>query len=237
MGKIEKETKSFIIIGIIALIIVLVLLSLHNCNSKNRQINLLNSVQDTLVITKNKDSSETAKTSLIVDNNTDLILQIKSKDEIIKLLQNEIIKNKNQIKNGGSITVVESATSMYDSASTIVKIINRDSCNPIYSASNKDTTWIKWKVIASRDFTNVDFISKDKYSVVIGSEKVGLFKRNSIVEITTYNPYNHIKSMKAFEVQDNRAERKISIGLQGGYGITLHGLSPYIGLGINFRLL
>lgn len=233
----KKET---ILIPLTIAIIIISLLFINKKCEDNKQnktdIKLLTGLlKDTLITIQHKDGSQTSIINLLSSTNADLLLQINSKDKTIQWLQSEVAKAKSEIKDGGSVTVIESNNEFADTI--IPKITRNDSCNPIYIAENIDTLWVKWKVKASSEAVIVDIETKEKYSVVIGSEKIGLFKRKPIVEVTSYNPYTKIKNMRAFQVIDNSTNRKFSLGIQGGYGITLHGLSPYLGLGINFRLL
>lgn len=219
--------------------IVLIVLFLKGCKEdKFKQDNnmLINLLQDSIQRTRNKDGSQTAKISLLQNRNSDLLLSLSSKDSTIVWLQREVKKAKSMIKGGGLVTVIESGATFTGVATTTVFTNIKDSCRPIYKAQNKDTTWIKWSTISTNDSTNIKISTRDKYSVVIGSEKVGLFKKRPVVEVISSNPYSTIKNMRAFEVKDTRTNR-FGIGIQAGYGITLKGFGPYLGIGLNFKIL
>lgn len=228
----------YILLGIIVGIIIISLF-LRGCKEdKFKQDNkmLISLLQDSIQRTRNKDGSQTAKISLLQNRNTNLLLSLSTKDSTIKWLQEEVKKAKSLIKKGGSVTVIESGTTFTGVATTTVFANTKDSCNPIYKAQNKDTTWVKWSTISTKDSTSIKISTRDKYSVVIGSEKVRLFKRKPIVDVTSMNPYSTIKNMRAFEIKDTRVNR-FGVGIQAGYGITLKGLSPYLGIGLNFKIL
>jgi len=232
MDKVEKGLKIFSVV-IILVIVILLIVGMKQCDILHKQLYELN---DSLFIKKNKDGSKTASRQLL-QTDINLLLSIKSKDSTIKQLQDEVRKNKDKIKSGGSVITINSETTYSSTAPSVLHINNNDSCNPVYNASNNDTTWVKWKVRSSKDSTTITFSNKDRYTVVIGSERIGLFKRKPIVEITTYNPYNSIRSMRAFEVKDNSSRTRFGLGIQAGYGATLKGLSPYLGIGLNFKIL
>lgn len=237
MDKIEKKFKNNRLGLIFAAMILIFLAMLRICgvmtNKKQDVINLYENINDTLVTIKNKDSTETSKIALLQAENVKLFLSIKSKDETIIQLQKEVKKNKEQLKNGGSVSIVTVTTTYSSSAKSKDSIVdNRQN----FLASNKDTTWIKWNTIANKDSTTLNIKVKNAYTVVIGKEKIGMFKYKPIVEITNKNPYTSTQALRAFEVKDLREER-FSIGLQVGYGITFKGLSPYLGIGFGVKII
>lgn len=239
-----NKQLTYILLGIVFGIVILIGF-LKDCKGNKLEIenNLYKGMlQDTLKKYKDKEGNQVAQIALLTDLNSNQFLKIKSKDAIIIELQQAVKEEKNKIKNGGSVTVINSSTNFTGTTTTTITstnpVINGDTIRlyPVYETRSKDTLWIKYVIKSSKDSTNLDLQVKNKYKVVIGSVKDGWFKRKPIAEVTNYNPYTDTKSMRAFEVKDTRKNR-ISLGLQGGYGITLRGLSPYVGLGINFRLL
>lgn len=225
---------------------VIIILFIKDCKGKNlREDNtlLLNMLQDSLIKIRNKDGSQTAKIGLLQSRNTKLFLQAKTKDSTIAWLQREVRKAKSEIKNGGSVTIIGTSTTFSGTTTTSITstqpVINGDTIRlyPVYESDSKDTTWIKYHITASKDSINLKFRSKDKFTLVLGEEKVSLFKRKPTVKLTSQNPYTDINSLRTMEVKDTRPIRRLSIGLQIGYGITFKGLTPYAGLGINFKLL
>lgn len=238
----RKEIKTLVIGSIIA--IVIVMLGIKSCEVRGleRENKLYKDIQDTIIKLKGKDGNQVSQIALLTDASTKLFLKVKSRDGTIIELQQALKDEKSKVKNGGSVTIINSSTNFTGtSTSTIISlnpVINGDTVRlfPVYESINKDTLWIKYLIKASKDTTTLDLQVKGKYKVVIGSIKDGWFKHKPIVEVTNYNPYTDTKSLRAFEVKDNRKNR-ISLGLQGGYGITLKGLSPYIGMGFNYKIL
>lgn len=227
------------ILNVLLLALIVALLWFHSCktNKLNQEIALSKAASDTLIKKRNSDGSQTATIELMQADNIEMFLDLKSKDSIIKKLQDEVRKNKSKIRDGGSITIVDSETTYSSTTTSTVSFNPGDSCNPIYSSSSMDSTWIKYSIRASKDSTLFKLKVKNRYSILIGREKIGFMKYRPIVEVTNQNPYTDTKSLRAFEVKDTRPKQRISLGIQAGYGITLKGLSPYIGLGANFKIL
>lgn len=235
--KIADELKAFIFGASIVFIGVIVIKS---CGKAENNSIFQQVLQDSLVKIRNTNGSLTAKVNLLVDKDIKNILSIKSQDQIIKTLQDEIKKNKKIISKGGSVTVF-STTTTYTSQLHNDSIVNSNgndsisNCTCTYYSSSIDSTWVVYKITSKRDSTKLSLRIKNEYSVVIGSEKINLFKRKPVAFVTTKNPYDDIKSMKAFEVEDTR-KRLVNISIQAGYGITLKGMSPYVGIGMGVDL-
>ena len=57
----------------------------------------------------------------------------------------------------------------------------------------------------------------------------------NIVKITNQNPYTKIGEIES--ITFDKKPKYFGIGFNAGYGISKNGLSPYIGVGINYNLL
>ncbi len=79
----------------------------------------------------------------------------------------------------------------------------------------------------------------NKITISFGMEKWNIKKpfknRVPLVSFQDENPYSKVKSMK--NVKYDKPLPKISIGLQGGYGVTTKGLGGYVGIGINYSII
>lgn len=231
-----KDVKNIVIASLV--IVVIILLGFNRCEKQkyNELSKLANSLGDSLEIKRNKDSSQTAKISLLQVQSANAFLALENLEGINKELQQELKKEKGKLKDGGSITIINSGTTYSGSATSTTIPFGNSDCDSVIIGQNKDTTWIKWKVRTTKQTTTLDLKTKDKFKVVIGSEKAGLFKkREPYVEVTSSSPFSDIKSMRAVEVKDTR-KPFISFGIQIGYGIVKSGLSPYIGIGANLNL-
>ena len=65
------------------------------------------------------------------------------------------------------------------------------------------------------------------------------FEEKGLYDITASGFHLSIDSIKVFpktEIRYAKDERRLSVGLQTGLGVSASGLSPYVGIGINYRL-
>ena len=88
------------------------------------------------------------------------------------------------------------------------------------------------EMIDSLWFVNEPIITfgREKFNI-----KTPFTKRDPIVVFQDENPYSSIK--KISNIRLDKPLPKISIGLQGGYGVTTKGLGGYIGIGVNYNLI
>lgn len=81
----------------------------------------------------------------------------------------------------------------------------------------------------------------NEYSVVLGTEKQGLFKRPiPFAQVISYNPYTANEAVKSYDVDGYPKTPRIFLSANIGYGIGLDNkrvlLTPYIGIGISYNL-
>ena len=198
------------------------------------------SLNDTLKTWKDKDSLSHAKIQIIETERTKDFLSLQSKDEEIIKLQKTVKQYEKQIKNQGSVTNFASET----------KIITKDSlvtdsvcgkCSFYFSNSNP---W--YSVDASIYPTetpnqlslSLDLKVKNEYSVIIGEEKQGLFKKpKPFVEVLNHNPYSETKSLKTYQVSNNVRVKRFGIGPNISAGFDDKGFSWFIGFGLQYNLI
>lgn len=184
---------------------------------------------------RNSDSLHVAKIAVIQSDREKDFLKIQSQDSMIVFLQQEVKRFKNKLKEGqSSVTVVESNTNISGSSSTNISYPEQSAgvnklIFPTYSTF-KDTEWLKLGIVANKDSIHYDLNVRNKYSVVVGYDK-----RKPFAEITNYNPYTETKDMRTYSVL-MPPKKRIGVGIGVGYGISGTGLSPYIGVGINYNL-
>lgn len=228
-----EGAKTFAIAALSALVIFFLVLIDFEKDRLNTENNLLKNSLDTLTKTKNKDGSETAKIALL-ENDTRTFLALKTMDSSIKSLQQEVSKYKSLLDKNGSVTVF-STTTIYNAGSRTS--VSGTTLNPIYTAYSKDSLWIKWKTIASKDSTHLDLFIKNAYSVVIGQERYGFLrlKTKPIVQVTNKNPYTTTDAIRAYRVSVK--PHKFGLGIHLGYGISTKGVAPYLGIGLHYNLI
>lgn len=235
-------------IAFILIIIILFFVGLKMCGDKKLKqketINIYESINnDSLIHYRNKYDEATSSISILQGNNTDLIKNIKTKDKTINWLKEEVEKYKKNIKNSGSVTVIETNTNFNGTTPTTVisTPIIKDSIvyeKQTFETDSKDTTWIKYHIKSNSDSTSIKLKIKNQYTVVIGEEKVGFLKKRPVVLVTNKNPYSTVSQLRTYEVINNY-RNKITLGLQAGYGLGLLNFKPqpFIGIGINYKLL
>lgn len=88
-------------------------------------------------------------------------------------------------------------------------------------------------------FDTLSFITKP--SIFIGYSRktflqtITFQKAKRTVVFKDANPYSKVLSMENIAVEEKK--NRVSIGIQGGYGMTLFGPSPYIGIGIQYNII
>lgn len=81
---------------------------------------------------------------------------------------------------------------------------------------------------------------RNSLSIYAGWKKrtVGQFltfkKKERQIGVVDLNPYSNVTSLKNFVIKEKT--NRVSLGLQGGYGITPKGFLPYVGVGLNLRI-
>lgn len=202
------------------------------CRSKNHKIheqsNLIESLQNGLKKWKDKDSLEHAKILVIQTSKEKDFLKIQSKDSTIKELQNLLKKSK--IDKRGSVTIVKTNTKVITKTKTQIK-------DNTYLSHFNLGSWVIGNTIANKDSTSVDLHIKNDYSVVIGNESQGWFKKpKTFVEVTNKNPYTETKTLRTYKVSIPR-EKKFGIGPIVGYGVGPNTTGVFIGIGLQYTLI
>lgn len=234
-------TREYMILLIVCVLTVLIVMK--QCSKNSRLIEsttLYEHANDSISYYKDKYNNQVASTYLLQGTNTALLLNMKTNNETIKWLQQEVKDNKDKVKNGGTVGVIGTNTSFTNTSSTTVTIDPVNTGNRIYETTNKDTTWIVYKIVSKKDSTTLKLKVKNKYTIVFGEEKIKgkLFKKQPIALVTNKNPYTQVTEMKVFEVT-NKTKKRVSINVSAGYCIPLFNLKPqpYIGAGIGYNLI
>lgn len=246
---------------IVLITVILCLVTLQTCNQKNKlnsQQALVSSINSELTKTKNKLGEETAKSELIVSDNTKLFLSINSKDSTIIKLQGIVEANKKTISKYGSATIFGTNTTI-NSTNVTDSIILRDTIRegntvtiyPQYQFKvNQFNDWITGSGYANKDSSHLDIKIKNEAEIVIGYSKdsgiKNLFKKAKPYAIVkNKNPYTETSEFKTYAVALPKPKR-FGIGLSlsggfnfGGYSGTSLRIQPGIqlGIGINYNLI
>lgn len=231
------------VVFIAILVVIIVILYFTNISYQKEakeNANLVVSLNDTLKTWKDKDSLSHTKIQIIETERTKDFLSLQSKDEEIIKLQKTVKQYEKQIKNQGSITNFTSET----------KIITKDSlvtdsvcgkCSFYFSNSNP---WYSVDASVSPTETpnqlslSLDLKVKNEYSVIVGEEKQGLFKKpKPFVEVLNHNPYSETESLRTYQVSNNVRVKRFGIGPNISVGFNDKGFSWFIGIGLQYNLI
>lgn len=210
----DKFTK--ILLGIIGVLLICSsLLLLKTCNQGDKvqeQANLINSLNDSVKISKNKEGLNVSTNSTVVTKDPNDFLKLKNQSEEIKSLQKEVETYKDKIKKGGNVTNFKSETAITSTTKTIIDTIFIDSTKQaVYSSSFDKEGWVVGNVIARPDSTTVNVKTKEEYTVVVGFEPqgfLGLGTPKPFSLVKNKNPYSVTPELKTYQVEIQRKKGK-----------------------------
>lgn len=167
------------------------------------------------------------------------LLSLRSNDSVLIQLQNSIKKYEKEIsKVNSSITAIQGNTHTITKVPTIVEVpVVGD--YPIYRSIDS-TKWYQVSTVATKDSILNDIKFINKHNVVLGYEKVGLFKYKPFVAVEDLNPYSQTTGLQSYSVTD-KGKPKVSlgyhIGIGGQYGLIHKRLDfgPQGGVSINIQ--
>lgn len=204
--------------------IIVIIFCVKACNNSIRKENskLIESLNDSISYYRDVEGILHSKISIIED---DYFLKLKLKDKEIVELQDLVKKYKN----------VKSATIIKTETKIVEKIVNKTvldtiSNTPIYESSFNLKDYIWGDIVAKKDTTDIKINIKNDFNIVTYKEKGKL-----VLDVSDKNPYSVTKAQKSYI--NLPKQKKFGLGINTGYGISKNGLSPYIGLGINYNLL
>ena len=244
MNKLNKITS-------IVSIVLIIILSFFIVRSRNQdkiiseKTNLINALNDTVKIWKDKNGISHSKTEVIKTSSISDFLKQNVKDKETKELQNVVKENKNRLGKQGSVTkfngIVEFETEIPTLRDTIY--IPKDGLvikKSIYNSSFDMDGWVTGSVKASEDSTKINLRIKNDYTVIIGEEKtgfLGLGKRKPFVEVTNKNPYSETTSLKTYQVENYKIKR-FGVGPNISYSLGANGqLYPTFGIGLQYNVI
>lgn len=106
---------------------------------------------------------------------------------------------------------------------------------------SKIDEWYALSGTIKKDEILFDSLSyQNEFSITIGEQDHGtwgnIFKRNkTVVHVRDNNPYTTTKSISSILIEPKT--RPLGIGFSDGYGMTNKGLSPYVGIGLNYTFI
>lgn len=241
----KKYANKNLLIVTLLVVIGILLYMWNNSRAKIReQTDLVESLNANLETWKDKDSLNHARIQVIETARTKDFLAIQTNDSLVKELQNTVQDFKKYLKKQGSVTVIKTETGINTVAETKVTPKNTIKNNgqnhvfPEYKSNFDLNGWVKGTTIANKDSTVIDLKIKNDYSVIIGQESQGLFKRpRPFVEVINKNPYTETEALRTYEVSTPR-QKKFGIGPVVGAGFGANGqFQGFIGIGVQYNLI
>jgi hypothetical protein len=229
----EKKLK--ITIGVLIVLLIFSVLTCTNYSSKSSENEeLIEALNDTMETWRDKNNSSHSKIQIIETTNPKDFLKLKLQDQEIIELQKEVEKYKSWLSNQGSVTIFKNITKFDTIYQT--KLIPSEFNDSTFIAEIHNE-WIQTKFGYRNVSTFYNLMVYNKYSVVLGEDKEGFFKKSkSFVEITNHNPYSETTSLRTYQVTQKK--KHFSIGPQLGLGITSDvQFNFYVGVGIQYSLI
>ncbi len=236
-----KINRDLVLILINIGLVVIVFFLLRGGGNDKEIVKVYEHLGDSTTYFKNKYNELVAENSVLTTTNTKDFLAIQSKDSLVILLQARVKQYKDKLKDDGSVVNFGTTTSIDKTTATTVidsfPVNDSSKCNPQYKSAFRDK-WIQYEIKSNKDSTKLKLMTEDNYSVVIGEQRPKWNKKKeTFVDVIPSSPYARAKDVKAYKVDDKRKPPRLSLGVQAGYGFTLKGVSPYVGLGLSFNIL
>ena len=235
-----KWIRAVFIAILMVIIAILYFTNISYQKEAKENANLVISLNDTLKTWKDKDSLSHAKIQIIETERTKDFLSLQSKDEEIIKLQKTVKQYEKQIKNQGSVTNFTSETKITTKDSLVTDSVC-GKCSFYFSNSNPwfsvDASIYPTKT-PNQLSLSLDLKVKNEYSVIVGEEKQGLFKKpKPFVEVLNHNPYSETESLKTYQVSNNVRVKRFGIGPNISVGFNDKGFSWFIGIGLQYNLI
>ena len=235
-----KWIREVFIAILMVIIAILYFTNISYQKEAKENANLVISLNDTLKTWKDKDSLSHTKIQIIETKRTKDFLSLQSKDEEIIKLQKTVKQYEKQIKNQGSVTNFASETKITTKDSLVTDSVC-GKCSFYFSNSNPwfsvDASIYPTKT-PNQLSLSLDLKVKNEYSVIVGEEKQGLFRKpKPFVEVLNHNPYSETKSLRTYQVSNNVRVKKFGIGPNISAGLNDKGFSWYIGFGLQYNLI
>ncbi len=240
--------KDLIFGGVIVILLGVTILLSSLLNEKRsdykEQVELYNSITDTVKFYKNKDSLNVAKIQVMQTDKESDFLKIKNLTGTNLELQN-LIRNKDKEIKDLNTALIHKDETVYIDTLRMYYPIGGDTI--IFSQSvlldTINTKWINAKYGFNRGFSYLDLKVYNEYQITIGYEGGNLFKKGTPYGIVTnMNPYTSTKDMRVYQVSVPK-QKRMGISFQTGFGGVYDmknntiSYGPYIGLGLNYNII
>ena len=225
----KDAIKMFIgaLIPIVVIIGLILLLSLmfKECSYKQKEIDtrkLIAQLNDSLVSYRDKEGKMISKISSIEVDNMSFFKQLQVKDKTIKELQNLVKKS----------TLTASIVKTETKIDTVIKtkVVKYGEEDIMFETDFNLKDWVWGTISMDKDTTAMALFIRNQYDITLSKEKDGTY-----INVINHNPFSVTKEIRS--VYKLPKPKKFGVGISAGYGVTAQGLSPYIGVGINYNLI
>lgn len=225
------------------LVIIIFVLLATDCSHRNviqdfktkyeNQLLLL----DTVKHFKDKYGKSVAAIEILQVQNAEKILELKSDREIVKALQFEVQKYKNQKLKPETITVVQEKIkfdTIFKTDSTIIYIDSTGKEREEFIVKFNDN-WVNLNGKVNFQSSDISIEINNKYSVAFMRNKK---TKKMEVLVTNDNPYSKVTDMLAYKITLPKPKH-FGLGITGGYGLDLLNFKPvpFIGVGISYNVI
>jgi len=232
------------------LIIVCILLAFSLCNSCNKSKKIEDNetineaLKDSLSTYKNENGELVSRIKTISVNNISSFLDITSKEEEIKDLQELVKEYKKRLKDKGSAGIVNLEGSIDQSLKTEVTFDSLETKKellkvyPTYTSEFNLDNWVWGKITASKDTTLVSLKYKEKVSFVIGKENTGFLglKNEYFSDVKLENPYSKVNSFRTYNTKIHQPKFALTVGLAGTYSFGRQQFEAYPAVTLGYIL-
>lgn len=225
VNKILKYASYLLPAVVLLGLILLISLMFKECTYKQREIDsrkLIAQLNDSLVSYRDKEGKLISKISSIEVDNMSFFKQLQVKDKTIKELQNLVKKG----------TIMASIVKTETRVDTIVKtkIVKYGEEDIVFETDFNLKDWVWGTVSMDKDTTAMALYIRNQYDITLSKEKDGTY-----VNVINHNPFSVTKEIRS--VYKLPKEKKWSVNVSAGYGMTPEGLKPFVGIGLGRNLI
>lgn len=217
-----------ILVGILCLGTILVLW-LINANLRDQitsKDNLYEASLDTITKYRNKYDQEVSKIEVLQSENSAMFLSLQFKDKEITRLQNVVARAEKEKKDVNAALIIANTTiiTLQDSLRNLIIGYTPDPVDttikyPIYKREFKDD-WKQGTIVMGYDTLSLQQKIRNDYEVVIGYERVALFKHKPYATITNLNPDTETDVLRVYQnIESNTSGVKWFTAGVATYGI------------------
>lgn len=230
----------------IIILLTIVLFKAHEQEQRRRQHDkgLIEALCATVETFRDSAGRQHARILAFEVESVDALLKLKAQDSLITRLQETVRRYKGRLKSQGSVTAVQTNTTIDHHDKTNATRAGHDG-RPVYEHHLElggMPAWVIADIESGPDSTRLRLHVRNEYHVVLGAEREpglrGLFKRPRVhAEVVNLNPYTETTGLRAMVVTAPKPHR-FGIGPQMGFGVG-HDLRMhlYVGVGLHYSLI